>query len=297
MRILIVGSKGFIGSHLSEHFKSEKENFVFGCDILESKEENYFKVEKLTPSYDPIFQSQSFDVCIYAGGNGSVPFSLENPEMDFLMNTQTLNSILSSISKFQPLCKFVHMSSAAVYGSPSHLPISESANINPISPYGWHKYLSEILCKKYFSLYNIPTVSLRVFAVYGERLTKQLFWDIYQKILKSNTIALFGTGKESRDFINIRDLVSAIDVIIRKANFNGDVYNVSSGIETTIQDAAHIFCKHYNNELQIVFNGQTKQGDPINWRADISKLSALGFKAGISLDAGLEKYVTWLKEK
>ncbi len=297
MHILIIGSKGFIGSHLVEHFIQDKKNEVFGCDVIESDEKNYFRVDKFSPDYDILFKNHKFDICIYAGGNGSVPLSMEQPDMDYFLNTHTVNLLLSSISRLQPSCKFLHMSSAAVYGSPMTLPINENAAIQPISPYGWHKYLSEIICKKYYSLNKIKTVSLRVFAVYGERLQKQLFWDIYQKILKSNVISLFGTGNESRDFINIKDLVKAIEVIIKNAEFNGGVYNISSGIETTINEAATLFCNLYNSKLRIEFSGQTKAGDPINWRADISKLSDLGFKTDVKLGDGLERYVKWLKEK
>ncbi len=297
MRILIIGSKGFIGSHLIEHFSHDQKNEVFGCDVLDDNSQNYFKVNKFSPDYNVPFSSHQFDNCIFAGGNGSVPYSLENPDVDYHLNTQTVNSILSCIFRHQPECKFIHMSSAAVYGSPASLPITEQAAIKPISPYGWHKYLSEIICKKYYSLYKIKTISLRVFAVYGERLTKQLFWDIYGKIQKSNDITLFGTGNESRDFINIRDLVNAIDVIINKGDFNGETYNVSSGIETTIKEAAQEFCRIYDNNVNVTFSGQTKEGDPINWRADISRLTSLGFEAKVGLSLGLENYIKWLKEK
>jgi UDP-glucose 4-epimerase len=297
MRILIIGSRGFIGSHLIEHFSRDQKNEVYGCDVLDDNSQNYFKVNKFSPDYNVPFSSQQFDNCIFAGGNGSVPYSLENPDVDYQLNTQTVNSILSCILRHQPECKFIHMSSAAVYGSPASLPITEQAAIKPISPYGWHKYLSEIICKKYYSLYKTKTISLRVFAVYGERLTKQLFWDIYGKIQKSNDITLFGTGNESRDFINIRDLVTAIDLIISKGDFNGETYNVSSGIETTIKEAAQEFCRIYDDKVNVTFSGQTKLGDPINWRADISRLTSLGFEAKVGLSFGLENYIKWLKEK
>lgn len=296
-RILIIGSKGFIGSHLTDHFNSDIQNEVYGCDISQESNPYYFQVDKLAASYEEIFKSNKFDICIYAGGNGSVPFSIEQPDIDFLLNTNTVNNLLSSISLHQPQCKFLNMSSAAVYGSPATLPINESVAIKPISPYGWHKYMSEIICKKYYSLNKIKTISLRVFAVYGERLTKQLFWDIYGKIQKSNEITLFGTGKESRDFIYIKDLVNAIDLVIKKGDFNGETYNVSSGIETTIHEAAHEFCRIYDENIKITFSGQTKAGDPINWRADISRLTSLGFKSNIDLKTGLKNYIKWLKEK
>jgi dTDP-glucose 4,6-dehydratase/UDP-glucose 4-epimerase len=137
---------------------------------------------------------------------------------------------------------------------------------------------------------------LRIFSVYGENLKKQLFWDIYQKTLRSKNIELFGTGYETRDFIYIQDLMQAIDCIIAKGIFNGEAINVSSGIETTIKDAAGIFCAALNSETTVAFNKQTKPGDPLNWKADISLLTRLGFKSNTSIETGLKNTGEWLKE-
>ena len=297
MRILIIGSKGFIGSQLHSFYSVNSNNTVIGCDVKSDPDNlKYIQVEKFNSDFDKLFIANEFDVCVYAGGNGSVPYSLQYPEIDYHLNTFAINRILTAIHKHQPRCKFVHISSAAVYGSPEKLPITEADEIKPLSPYGWHKFMSEIICKKYNSLYNIPTVSLRVFSVYGEGIQKQLFWDIYQKIIKTKNITLFGTGNESRDFIYISDLIHAIDILIHQAKFQGEVYNVASGTESTIKEASTVFCTLFDKNVTIFFGGETKPGDPINWRADISKIKKLGFQAKVELKQGLEHYTSWLKE-
>ncbi len=297
MRIIIIGSKGFIGSHLVTFFKQKIGNDVTGCDIKENTNDvNYFQVDKMNPDYSKIFKNHQYEVCIYAGGNGSVPYSIEHPEKDYHLNTVLVDRLLDTIKLFQTNCKFVHISSAAVYGSPETLPITEESEVKPMSPYGWNKFLSEIICRKYYSLYKIPTISLRVFSVYGVGIRKQLFWDIHQKLEKSNEITLYGTGNESRDFIYISDLISAFDILIQKSKFQGEVYNVSSGIENTIKEAAEIFAMKKGSNNKIVFGGETKAGDPNNWRADISKINKMGFTAQVNLESGLQKYIEWLKE-
>ena len=297
MQILIIGSKGFIGSHLISHFSSNNQNNVFGCDIIEDNGPKYFRVDKFESSYETILKSQPFDVCVYAGGNGSVPYSIENPEIDFQLNTIGINRILTSIHKFQPKCKFIHFSSAAVYGNPVLLPINEESKIEPLSPYGWHKYMSEILCQKFTSLYNLPTISLRIFSVYGEGLMKQLFWDLHCKIKTSKNVTLFGTGNESRDFIHVSDLARVIEILIEKAKFQSEVYNIGSGREITIKEAANTFATIYDADVKVNFGGEIKEGDPINWRADISKISQMGFSTTTELSKGLQQYILWLKEK
>jgi UDP-glucose 4-epimerase len=151
--------------------------------------------------------------------------------------------------------------------------------------------MAEEEMKNAFEAKEIKTCSLRVFSAYGPGLKKQLFWDIYQKALQSKTITLSGTGGESRDFIFINDLVQAIDVIISRANFQADVINVASGTETTISNAARIFLDALGKDYSLQFSGEKKVGDPLNWKADITKISEMGFKPFTSVEDGLQKTV------
>jgi dTDP-glucose 4,6-dehydratase/UDP-glucose 4-epimerase len=295
MKILIIGSNGFIGRNCEEYFL-EKNHTVYGCDIIDRPILNYFFVIPENPNYDPIFSQVIPDVCINASGSADVGFSLKNPEKDFELNVKNVEKILEAIRKKSPNCKLLNFSSAAVYGNPKSLPVKETAEINPLSPYGRHKLQSELLLKKYYNTYKLSTCSLRVFSAYGIGLKKQLFWDIYQKTLLGKIIRLFGAGNESRDFIFIDDLLSAIDRIIKNGKFSGEAINVSSGIETKIKDAAQIFLSFLGNEFILEFSGEEKAGDPKNWRADITILKQLGFTPFVTFDEGIKKYAEWLKE-
>lgn len=296
MKILIIGSEGFIGKHSVDFFKNKINHEVYGADILHENTKFYYKLNSQNPDFENIFENNKFDVCINASGNGSVPISLNQPVFDFQLNTTNTIKILDAIRKNAPSCRFINLSSAAVYGNPNEIPIKERNELRPLSPYGWHKLYSEQICKEYFYLYNIQTINLRLFSVYGENLKKQLFWDIYQKSKRANHIELFGTGKETRDFIYIKDLLNALNVIINNGLFNGESVNVGSGVETTIEHAANVFCEAINKSLKLDFNKITKPGDPLNWKADISILEGFGFKSDFDMEKGLKNTVKWLKD-
>ena len=298
MRILIIGSEGFIGRHCILFFQSHNHQ-VYGCDLQDLKAPNYsyFKISRLAPGFDDIFRVNQFDICINAAGSGSVPVSIANPYGDFEANTIDTFKILESVRLYNPSCKYVNISSAAVYGNPKQLPISETDELQPLSPYGWHKFYSELICREYSSLYNIRTCSLRPFSVYGPGLKKQIFWDIYQKIALSNDLTLFGTGLESRDFIYITDLIDCIALVVDKEVMNGEAYNAASGIEHTIEEVTTNFVRYLKPGVKVNFNGEHRQGDPNNWRADIGKLTKIGFNPQTSLEQGLKNYAQWLEEK
>ena len=295
MKILIIGSEGFIGRNCKKYF-SDKNNSVFGADIVKLNAENYFFINSENPDFNSVFAAIVPDVCINASGSADVGFSIKSPEKDFQLNVKNVELILDAVKRSSPQCKIINFSSAAVYGNPKHLPVSEKDEKNPLSPYGWHKLQSEELLSKYSQEHNLYTCSLRVFSAYGVGLKKQLFWDIYKKYLKSKNITLFGTGGESRDFIFIDDLIHAIDIIIQYKKFNGEPINVSSGIETKINDAAGLFLSELGNDFGLNFSGEEKSGDPKNWRADISQLHALGFKPFVTFEQGIKRYAQWLKE-
>ena len=295
MKLLIIGSKGFIGTHAVKYFRNKYE--VWGADIIqEYNDTKYFQIDSTNSNFQEIFSIIKFDVCINCSGAASVPLSFENPLRDFELNVSNVFKLLSAIQKHSPQCKFINLSSAAVYGNPQTLPINEQYPINPISPYGKHKHYSEQIIQEFYDLYKIPTISFRIFSAYGEGLKKQLFWDLHKKALNKKSIELWGTGNETRDFIYIKDLVKIINLAIEKADFKGEVINIANGTEIKIKDAVQIFYNTYKPEIESYFNNKVRQGDPVNWCADISILKKWGYKAEYSLTTGLTNYIKWLKE-
>lgn len=296
MKIVILGSEGFIGRHLV-HYYTEQKWDVTGCDLVETKsgEYTYFKVSLLSNDLDRLFEGKSFDVCINAAGSGNVGYSINFPLSDFESNVYAVTKVLDSLRVNNLSCIYVHISSAAVYGNPVKLPVHEEDMVNPLSPYGWHKWMSELLCKEYTRLFGLKTVILRPFSVYGPGLRKQLLWELHQKYIRAkDMIELWGTGRESRDFIYIKDLVIATDIVLKRGNHSGEVYNIATGYETTIQDIALELLSCHDRKMKLNFNQQVKPGDPLNWRADISRLEQLGFQPSFSLETGIRQVANWL---
>jgi dTDP-glucose 4,6-dehydratase/UDP-glucose 4-epimerase len=297
MKILIIGSKGFIGSHCKVHFTS-KGHDVTGCDIHETDNEdpNYLSLKSISGNFNELFKTSKFDVCINAAGSAHVSYSFEFPEKDFELNVSLVIDVLGALKNNAPDCRFINFSSAAVYGNPQTLPISEDFPVLPLSPYGYHKLLSENLLLEYHRFFQLKTCSLRVFSAYGEGLKKQLFWDVFSKSRSSDQVTLYGTGLESRDFIYIKDLVSIVELIIQKSPFKGDVYNVANGAEITIKAAAELMLADLGWKGTLDFSGEEKQGDPRNWRADIRKIKSFGYIQQYTFEEGIKRYCQWLKD-
>lgn len=299
VNVLILGSEGFIGRHLVRFYNSGMAR-VFGADLLEAASQNYsyLKVSRLSPEFDELLEIQSFDFCVNAAGSGNVHYSMTHPVSDFEANSLDTIRLLDSLRRHQPECRYLHISSAAVYGNPIRLPIRETDELKPISPYGWHKLIAENICREYTTVYNIRTAIVRPFSVYGPGLQKQLFWDLYQKWLKAGAakpIDLWGTGGESRDFIFISDLISAFDSILRNGAFSGEVYNVASGVESSISEVTSKFIECMDKKVTLNFTGKERTGDPQNWRVDISKVASLGFSPAFDINSGVVELCKWLK--
>lgn len=293
--ILIIGSEGFIGSGLIR-FYLKKGRQVVGIDRVDNPSHNY-KYYKLLSISDmtQLLSINKFENIVNAAGSGNVGYSVKYPLGDFEANCFETAKILDAIRRARIRSNYLHISSAAVYGNPDNLPVREASSTNPSSPYGWHKLLSEIICKEYFELYEIRSCIMRPFSVYGPGLKKQLFWDIYKKAIQNETIELFGTGMESRDFIYIDDFVGVVDILLNNSEMKAECYNVANGYEILIKEAAKLFVENFPTKKSIYFNGQMRQGDPLAWKADISKIQKMGYKPRISIDEGLRQTYTWIK--
>ena len=298
MNIIILGSQGFIGTYLCNHFLKSAQS-VYGADVLEipaNSKYHYVKVSRLSAQWEDLLKLTTFDICINAAGSGNVAYSVDNPVIDFEANTLDVMRILDALRKYMPQCKYIHISSAAVYGNPDTLPIKELAALQPISPYGFHKMMSEIVCKEYQQLYHLNIAIIRPFSIYGNGLRKQLLWDICNKLSNDNAITLFGNGNETRDFIHITDFVLLVEKIILSGNFNGEIYNAASGKQMKIKEVAAIFEKSFGTDKTIYFNGSIKQADPSNWQADITKIKELGYKPSANFNDGVNAYITWFNK-
>lgn len=295
--VLITGVNGFIGTHLAEYFL-QKEYDVCGIDrgsVSNNKKIRYYQSDILLDGCRDVLEKEQPQCIIHCAGMADVNLSVKHPDGDFEINVILTRKLLYEIKEYDPDAKLIFLSSAAVYGNPETLPIDETHRLNPISPYALHKMISEEMCVYFSKNYGSKIKILRIFSAYGIGLKKQLFWDMATKYANTGKLQLFGTGRESRDFINIEDLVRAIELVAFSDDSDELVYNVANGEEICISHAAQCFALCVGADDEIVsFNGVTRPGNPINWRADISKLSALGYEKTVSIDEGIRKYTEWL---
>jgi UDP-glucose 4-epimerase len=296
IKILVIGSGGFIGSNVLRAWQGKSDREVWGADILPTaSHDNYIVIDAETPDFFAIFAQHGFDVCINCSGAAQVGQSYEQPQKDFALNTRNVFFMLEAIRIVSPRCKFINLSSAAVYGNPPSIPVVETMPLQPLSPYGFHKKMAEDICTSYAQCFKVATCSLRIFSAYGEGLAKQIFWDIAQKTKHNpDALELWGTGRESRDFIYIADLIQVFELVQQNSDFRGETINVGSGKEIFIEDAAQTLLSALNYKGQLRFSQHQRTGDPLRWRADIRELRRLGFKPQYSLKKGLKNYATWL---
>lgn len=299
MNVLITGSNGFIGNHLVKRIKKVYDSvYEWNRDGIFFNEKRICDVDVTDPTtINAALTMVLPNTIIHCMGAADVNKSITHPYEDLKSNYMSTHNILFALKETNIRCRFILLSSAAVYGNPVSLPMSETAIINPLSPYALHKRAAEESCLYMHDNYGFDVKILRIFSVYGPGLKKQIFWDMYRKIIENGELVLFGSGNESRDYIYIDDLINAIMLVIGDTTDN-TIYNVGNGIEIKINYAAQIFASEMNLEKsKVVFTGANREGDPINWKADISKLKSIGYKMKVPFELGVKKYIRWVKDE
>lgn len=299
MRVLVTGDRGFIGKPIKDKFENEG-NEVYGWDIdgVTMKDKVIYRESLLEyNAVSNVISNISPDVIIHCAGGADVTFSVKYPHKDLESNYVITHNILFAIKEHNMTnVRVIFLSSAAVYGNPKSLPIDENYDINPLSPYALHKRSSEEICEFLVKHYDMDIKVLRVFSAYGPGLRKQIFWDMYQKTEQSYEIEMFGTGSESRDYIYIDDLIQAIYLVTMKAEKKDFLYNVANGKEVTIREVTELFLKQIGRPADAAkFIGKPREGEPINWCADIGKLRQLGYRQTVNLSEGIGRYVKWVE--
>jgi UDP-glucose 4-epimerase len=280
MKVLVTGCGGFIGSNLADKFIQQGHQ-VIGIDNLSTgKIEN---INKLVKFYNAditdfeemkdIFEKEKPEYVFHLAALPRIQFSLDYPVESFQANVVGTQNLLE-VSKLTGVKRFIYSSSSSVYGD-QEIPLKEDMNPKPISLYAVHKYMGELLCKKYSEFFKMETVCLRYFNVYGLRMNQEGAYKLVLAIWleqkrNKQPLTIYGRGGQTRDFTHVNDVVRA-NMAAMKADKKmlGEVINVGSGEETKIIDLA----QHFQWKMEFVKN--PRNFEEKRKLADISKAQSI----------------------
>jgi UDP-glucose 4-epimerase len=230
------------------------------------------------------------DAVIHLAAMTSVPFSIENPDLTFKINVAGTINLLYSCAK-QKVGKFVFVSSCAVYGEPEFLPITEEHPTRPMSPYANSKLAGEKYCLGFHEKGLLRSVALRFFNVYGVRQVMNDYCGVIARFIdrgrRGLPLVVYGDGMQTRDFVNVNDVVNAVLSSMENSNSEGEVFNVGFGAPTSINDLANALMECAKLNLEVVHE-EPRLGDIKHSYADISKAEKfLGYEPRVSLKDGL----------
>jgi UDP-glucose 4-epimerase len=232
------------------------------------------------------------DYIFHEAAQAGVRISVEDPIKPHEVNaTGTLN--LLDTAKDADVKKIVNASSSSVYGKMKYLPFDESHPTEPVSPYGVSKLMAEHYCRVFQELYDLKSVSLRYFTVYGPHMRPDLAIHIFMhRALRNEPIIIFGDGTKTRDFTYIQDIVQAN---IKAMNKGSGVYNIGGGYNISVQQLAEKIKVIARSTSKIIYENAVK-GDAEHTSADSKKAEKeLGWLPKTTIDEGLEIYKKWIQ--
>ena len=297
-RILVTGGAGFIGFHLCKKLTDLGLNVTIYDNLSSGKMKNVKDVPKAKFVKGDILDLKKLcnmdktDVNFHLAAQVVVPYSMENPTEDFETNARGTLNVLEKARKDDS--RLVFASSAAVYGNPTQMPTPESYGFHPFSCYGLSKVVGEEYCQIYSSQYGLDITILRFANVYGSRC-HGVISDFLDKLTKNpNKLEIIGTGQQSRDFVNISDIVEALILAGTKENTVGQTFNLGFGKTTKIIDLAHMILRILNLSGKTVVTTTD-----VSWQGDINTIwfnidkakKELGWTPKITLENHLKKLI------
>ncbi|VAW57517.1 UDP-glucose 4-epimerase [hydrothermal vent metagenome] len=298
-KVLIAGGAGFIGSHTAD-LLMEKGIKVRVLDNLTSG------FRSNLPADNPLLEFIEGDIrnadtvkaamegvthVVHLAAQVSVVASLEDPEFSAQQNIIGYLNVLDA-AKNAGVKRMVYASSAAIYGEPHVLPLTEDVPMKQLSPYGLEKKFNEDYADLYYRLYNFTSVGMRFFNVYGPRQDPKspyagviaLFMD---RIKDKLPLVVNGDGEHSRDFVYVRD-VARTNVAALELDYHG-ACNVATGKRTTLLDLIRVLSEVTDNEAN-VSHVEAREGDIVHSLADTSVMNKqLNVVAETELNEGLAK--------
>lgn len=326
--ILITGIAGFIGFHLASKLNGKYK--IIGLDNLNDyydvslkygrlanlnfnvKEINkgfsHLNLDKSIKFYysdlnnkealNLIFKENKIDIVINLAAQAGIRFSLEEPDQYIDSNVIGFYNLLE-VLKENNIKYLMYASSSSVYGEQKEIEFKETfASNNQISLYAATKKINEILAKTYSNLFQIKTVGLRFFTVYGSFGRPDMaYFKFSTKLKNKHPIELYNYGIQKRDFTHISDIVKGIELILEniEENFVKDIYNIGSGNPIELKQLVNLLEKNFNKKFSII-PLKNQIGDVKHTYADIYSITKdFNFKPKMSFDNGIKEFCDWYK--
>lgn len=302
--ILVTGGAGFIGSHLVEYLLERGESVRVLDNFSSGREKNLQYLPKqlhlevikgdISDFHTVLAAMQGIKYVFHQAGLVSVPLSIQQPQTSFRHNTIGTFNIFEA-ARLSGVLRIIFASSAAVYGENNDLPLKEETACLPLSPYALEKHYAEQLANLYYRIYGLSSVGLRYFNVYGPRQSPQSSYSgvisiLVNRLLNRKRPSIYGDGEQTRDFIYVKDVVSANIHSLEVCGEGAYVFNVGSGKSISIKQLFKLLQRILKTNIRPRYL-PPREGDIHHSCADITQISQLlGWQPQWEIEAALREY-------
>jgi UDP-glucose 4-epimerase len=297
-KVFVTGGAGFIGYHLCNKLSNLTNDLTIYDNLSSGKIENVKDnpkakfVEGDILDVKKLCSQPKADLIYHLAAQVVVPYSMENPLIDFEINAKGTLCVLEKARKDD--AKLVFASSAAIYGNPTQLPTSEDYGFHPFSCYGLSKVVGEEYCQMYREQYGLDIVITRFANVYGLRC-HGVIHDFLEKLAKNpNKLEIIGTGQQSRDLVHVSDVVELLAKVGSLESANGQTYNVGLGKTTKIIDLAKLMLQILNlqDKTVVTTTGVSWQGDIVTiWFNNQKARKELNWNPKVTLEDSIKEVI------
>jgi CDP-paratose 2-epimerase len=331
MNILITGGLGFIGINTTLRYVNKADNIILFDNLNKVGSLDNLKLVRDYPNVkfikgdlrnyndvQSVFKDNMFDLIFHLGGQTAVTTSLENPKMDFESNASGTFNILECMREYTPEAKLIFTSTNKVYGNLNGRDLTESSkryvftdnisgideteNLDFYSPYGCSKGAADQYVRDYHRIYGLDTVVLRQSCIYGkyQNGTEDQGWVAWfiKRFIEGGNITIFGDGKQVRDILYIDDLIDLYELIVDKTK-GGEIYNIGGGMgnTTSILEIMETLNEKIPKNNVVINYSDERDGDQKIFISSNKLIKELGWYPKVSIDSGIDKLITYLKEK
>lgn len=292
MKILILGSEGFVGNNLVDGLSVNHK--ILCSDLIDHSNHHNYKKFDVTDFTSVENTVKNVDIVIDLVAHSLVS-SLEGTIKNAQVNILGLLNILEACTK-NNIKKIIFTSASSLIGEPKKPQVSEVHPATPKTAYGISKLVSEHYLRLYNELNNLNFVIFRFFNIYGPFQKNGLIPSLYSKIKNNQPLTVFGKGEQIRDYVFISDILPFFEKAISTSLADNKTFNMGTGKGTKIVDIIEILSKTMNVKPQIEFQPQ-RPGEIGNFVADTTLLSSIfGKIPSTSVEDGIRETVDWLKK-